>query len=213
VSDHGPVSGRTRVFGVGWAKTGTTTLAECLRILGYRHLQGPRLDLVELLEGDDPEALLAVVEPYESAEDWPWPLLFRELDARFPDSRFVLTTREPASWLRSYRNMVARQQPDPDLDATRRVLYGLPFPDVTDEQLLDRVAQHDHAVRAWFADRPGSLLEVDWATGDGWDELCAFLGEPRPALAFPHANRGEYTSAGRRLVRRGRRSLVRRLGR
>ena len=35
----------SKVFGIGWAKTGTTTLGTCFKLLGYHH-QGQRLDLV-----------------------------------------------------------------------------------------------------------------------------------------------------------------------
>jgi hypothetical protein len=33
------------------------------------------------------------------------------------------------------------------------------------------------------------LLVFDLPRGDGWEELCAFLGHPIPDEPFPHANR------------------------
>ena len=36
----------SKVFGVGWAKTGTTTLGECFKILGFDH-QSQNLELVK----------------------------------------------------------------------------------------------------------------------------------------------------------------------
>lgn len=109
--------------------------------------------------------------------------------------RFVLTLRDPNRWLRSYRSMIERLPPaTPEVIARRRILYGLPFPDVTDTMLLERRARHDAAVREWFRDRPESLLTADWEAGDGWQLLCGFLGEPVPAKPFPHENKG--TPAG-----------------
>lgn len=179
-----------KVFGVGWAKTGTTSLGECFDILGYRHTAG-RLDLVDHLETGDLDPILTEAERFDAFEDWPWLLLFRELDAAFPGSRFVLTTRRPEPWLRSYRGMLARQgEADETLTRRRRVLYGLPFPEVDDAQLLERVARHEREVQAHFADRPDDLLVVDWEQGDGWQQLCGFLGLPVPDAPFPHANRG-----------------------
>lgn len=190
---------KTKVFGIGWAKTGVTTLGRCLRELGYRH-HGQRLDLVDDLGGDsgsgewplaDLSRILAVAAAHDAFTDWPWILLYRRLDEAFPGSRFVLTLRDPDRWLRSYRSMIARLPPaTPELLARRRILYGLPFPDVTDAMLLERRARHDAAVREWFRDRPESLLEVDWEAGDGWQQLCGFLGEPVPAISFPHENKG-----------------------
>lgn len=196
---------KTKVFGIGWAKTGVTTLGRCLRELGYRH-HGQRLDLVDDLASGDPASgdlaaadlsrILAVVAAHDGFTDWPWILLYRQLDEAFPGSKFVLTTRDPTRWLRSYRSMIARLPPaTPELIARRRILYGLPFPDVTDAMLLDRRARHDASVREWFQGRTESLLEVDWEAGDGWEQLCGFLGEPVPAIPFPHENRGRPTAA------------------
>jgi hypothetical protein len=181
---------RSKVFGIGWAKTGVTTLGRCLCELGYRH-HGQRLDLVDDLGSGDLSRILAVAAEHDAFTDWPWILLYRELDRAFPGSRFVLTVRDPDRWLHSYRSMIARlPSATPDLIARRRVLYGLPFPDVTDAMLLERRARHDAAIREWFRDRPASLLTVDWEVGDGWEQLCGFLDTPVPALPFPHENKG-----------------------
>ena len=195
---------RTKVFGIGWAKTGVTKLGRCLRELGYRH-HGQRLDLVDDLGGGDSASgtwpsvdlsrILLVVAAHDAFTDWPWILLYRQLDEAFPGSKFVLTLRDPTRWLRSYRSMIERLPPaTPELIARRRTLYGLPFPDVTDAMLLDRRARHDAAVREWFRDRPESLLTADWEAGDGWERLCGFLGTPVPATPFPHENKGRHVA-------------------
>lgn len=181
-----------KVFGIGWAKTGTTTLGVCLRELGFRH-QSARLDLVDDFAEGNLHRILDVAGAHDSFEDWPWPLVFRELDEAFPAAKFVLTTREPRSWLASYRNMLASQgTASPALTRRRRILYGLPFPNVTDTQLLARVRRHEDEVKAWFRVRPDDLLVVDWASGDGWAALCSFLQRPVPDTPFPHANRASY---------------------
>jgi hypothetical protein len=178
-----------KVFGIGWAKTGTTSLGQCLRLLGYRHTTH-KFELVPNLRDRNLEPIFAVADRFESFEDWPWIVLFRELDARYPGSRFILTTREEQTWLRSYRQHLGRKTVITEEQNERRgILYGLPFPDVTDEQLIGRYRRHHEEVRAHFANRPGDLLEVDWSAGDGWVQLCGFLGHPVPEIPFPHANR------------------------
>lgn len=182
-----------KVFGVGWAKTGTTTLGRCFEILGYDH-QSQRLDLVHDLRDGDLSRIRRQAEQKESFEDWPWIILFRELDEMFPGSKFVLTTREPESWVGSYMNMLRTQDEASDeLHEIRRTLYGLPFPNVTEEQLLDRYSRHNREVKQYFSDRPDDLLVVSWEEGDGWEELCGFLGTEVPDTPFPHANRGRYS--------------------
>jgi hypothetical protein len=193
---------RGKVFGIGWIRTGTTTLGEALRILGFKH-DGQRFDLVDHYASGNLDPLIAEASRYDSQDDWPWLLMYRELDAAFPGSRFVLTTRDPDAWLRSYRNMLETRITSLEPDERRRVLWGLPFPDVSDTDLLERVAHHNRDVRDYFSDRPDDLLVVDWAKGDGWPELCSFLGMEEPALPFPHANPGWYR--GPRWFRRSQR--------
>ncbi len=185
-----------KVFGIGWAKTGTTTLGRCFEILGYDH-QSQRLDLVEDLGRRDLSRIMALAQSKDTFEDWPWILLFREFDDRFPGSRFVLTRRAPEQWIRSYKNMLTNQGGASDeLNEIRRILYGLPFPSVTEEQLLERYRTHNADVEDYFRNRPDDLLVVDWEHGSGWKELCEFLDKPIPNEPFPHANKGAYQKKG-----------------
>lgn len=182
-----------KIFGIGWAKTGTKTLGEALTLLGYNH-QSRRLDLAEDLRNGDLSRILALVRQKDSFEDWPWLLLYQQLDQEFPSSGFILTQRKPERWIRSYRNLLQEaEQSSPHLNEIRRMLYGLPFPDVTEEQLLARYLRHNRDVLDYFKNRPDQLLVIDWEEGDGWQTLCHFLGKPIPSRSFPHANRGNYT--------------------
>ena len=81
-----------------------------------------------------------------------------------------------------------------EMNELRRILYDLPFPHVTERNLIARFQRHNDEVLAYFRDRPECLLVVDWERGHGWKELCRFLECPIPAEPFPHANRGNYGS-------------------
>lgn len=186
-----------KIFGIGWAKTGTTTLGECFRILGFNH-QSQRLDLVRNLGQGDLAPIIGVAKNKDTFEDWPWIILYKELDKFFANSRFILTKRDPQKWIISYQNMLHTQgQVSDELNRIRRVLYGLPFPNVTEEQLIECYVRHNQEVMDYFEDRPQSLLVVNWEKGDGWKELCKFLGRDIPTRAFPHANKGNYAKPGR----------------
>lgn len=176
-----------KVFGIGWAKTGTTTLRVCFETLGYSHYA---YDLS--LVGDVNRAL-KIAEQYETFKDWPWILYYRELDQRFPGSKFILTTRDSESWIKSYRNATTDQGLSPDQLEARRIIYEAPYVGINDEELIARVNRHNADVKAYFAKRPEDLLVVNWAEGDGWSELCAFLGRDVPSVPFPHANKGNYS--------------------
>lgn len=177
-----------KIFGVGWPKTGTTTLRRCFIIMGYTH-QGYSESLFENLD----QAIL-VARRFDAFQDLPWYLYFKELDQVFPGSKFVLTTRNSNRWLKSYRNALVQQTTAQraTLDVIRKKIYGSPFPSGQGAQFIDRYERHNSEVKDYFADRPDDLLIVNWERGDGWERLCAFLGNPVPSRPFPHENKGTY---------------------
>ena len=138
--------------------------------------------------------IMALAEKKETFDDWPWIILYKELDKAFPDSRFVLTKRKSEKWIRSYKNILANQgDASEELNEIRRILYGLPFPEVSESQLVERYEKYNAEVECYFRDRSKDLLIVDWEEGNGWKELCDFLGKDIPNEPFPHANKGKYT--------------------
>lgn len=177
---------RPKVFGIGIAKSGTKTLGRCFRELGYRNCS-IRDDLVPAAVGN-PAGVIAATTEFDSFEDFPWFWFYEPLSARYPDARFVLTRRrDDDTWRRSFHNHM-RTIPTERIELGRqlaeRFLPGVPIDD------LHRV--HNERVRAFFADKPGRLLELCWEETPSWGALCAFLGCPVPGVPFPHENRGDY---------------------
>lgn len=178
----GPPAGK--VFGIGLQRTGTTTLASAMRLLGYRSTHFPA-DL-----WDDPDA--AVLDEYDALFDNPIPLIYKDLDARFPGSKFVLTTRDEEGWLRSCEWLFTEMREEWGFDTSERLramhthAYGTNH---FDEDAFRRAFRaHHEDVRAHFADRPEDLLVLDIAEEDKWAPLCTFLGVDRPSVPFPHQN-------------------------
>ena len=181
-----------KLFGIGAAKTGTTTLGKCFQILGYVH-QGQNLGLVNDIAKCDLSNIIALAKTRQSFEDWPWIILYRELDEAFPGSKFVLTFRETKKWLRSYNNMLRNQgNVSAELNEIRRILYNLPFPQVSEQQLVSWYEEHNSNVMRYFRDRPEDLLALNWEYGHSWVELCGFLDQSIPDAPFPHENRSKY---------------------
>lgn len=182
-----PAAGVRKIFGIGLNKTGTTTLGTCLQILGFRHSSFD-LALLEQAVCGDLEPLFQTVSGFDSFEDWPYPLLYEQLDQRFPGSRFVLTRRaSPERWLESLGSHALRT--DPLIGSRCRTLaYGLPFPQLDPALHLQHYQRHLERVRHYFRDRPADLLEVCWEEEPRWEPLCTFLQCPLPAVPFPHAN-------------------------
>ncbi len=178
------IAGRPKVFGIGLSKTGTTSLAGALTLLGYRTVHYPPLDRL-------PELLADV----DAATDTPVACRFRELDERYPGARFILTVRDRPGWLASARREFAGR---PVTEAWKREvrtrLYGVP--DWQPASFLSGYDRHTAAVREHFAHRPKDLLVLDIFAGDPWPALCGFLRCPVPAVAFPHENAGFVGATG-----------------
>ncbi|WP_260583193.1 sulfotransferase family protein [Sphingopyxis sp. PET50] len=173
-----------KVFGIGFHKTGTTSLASALSVLGYR-VTGPN----DVSEPDIGETYLArtraLSEQFDAFQDNPWPLVYREMDAQWPDAKFILTLRDPASWIASQTGHFAHVS-----TPMREHIYGIGrgAPIGNEDHYVAVMEAHNAAVRDYFSDRPGKLLEMNLLAGDEWEKLCAFLDHPVPAVPFPHSN-------------------------
>ena len=185
--------GTVKIVGVGLNKTGTKTLKFYLRHWGFRH-QSYDLDAFNRFRAGRVAELLASMRAYDSFEDWPWPLLYREIDDYFPDARFILTTRRNADvWYRSLCNMAVRMGPFKDFE---RHIYGHAMPQGHRAEHLRYYCEHNRAVEAHFRDRPGKLLRVCWETGDDASSLAEFLGlqgDIPPPRQVNRSSRSVYT--------------------
>lgn len=178
---------RKKVFGIGFQKTGTTSLGAILDKLGYRtasYNEFRHLASRDTLDWSEVETLaLALAREIDAAKDTPWPLLYRELDAAFPGSRFIHVTRDADAWLAS---AVKDFQDYPN--ALHRLIYGSDGPKGHEMAWLERYERHNEEVAAHFADRPGDYLHIRLEDGVTYEKVCDFLGEPRVGTGAPKAN-------------------------
>lgn len=175
---------RPKVFGIGFHKTGTSSLGDALAILGYRVCEGFGYEDDDIAATAWPRAR-KLAEAHDAFEDNPWPLLYRELDAAFPGSKFILTWRDPENWLRSIVRHFGK-----DETAMRQWIYGAGHPEGNEGIYMKRYLDHNSEVEEYFRARPQDLLKMNLKTEGNWETLCGFLGEPKPAAAFPYSNRG-----------------------
>ncbi len=201
-----------KVFGVGMIKTGTISFSVAMQRLGFGHLQGSYQTANRLLGpylNSDWKAIYALVDKYDSFDDFPFcaPGAVAWLDKKYPDSKFVLTTRDPASWYNSIVKyfrlsettdlLKASQKDDPKLPLGKYfglVNYALKTFGTVDlynnpEQVVKAYCNYNESVIDYFEDRPERLLRVCWMDGDGFPELCKFLNKPLLDAKFPHANK------------------------
>ena len=81
---------KSKIFGIGLSKTGTTSLARALEILGYKTRD--YLGVTRYSSGDLSSIDLDEIETNDAFTDTPVPSFYRELDSRYPGSKFILTS-------------------------------------------------------------------------------------------------------------------------
>lgn len=178
-----------KVFGIGYGRTGTTSVGHALKELGYRHC-GWDHGLVKAYGRGDFSRLRKAIDERDSFEDFPWPHLYEWLDREYPDSLFVLTVRDSTE--RWYQSLCRHIEAGWGTEEGTRINYGLRHrTDILENRdyLCERYERHNADVRDYFRDRPEKLLVACWERGDGWQELCRFVGSPVPASEFPHVNK------------------------
>jgi hypothetical protein len=181
-----------KVFVIGFQKTGTTTMTVALRTLGLS-VAHPSQTVNLALKGKDlPKAeadetvrkiCFDFADRTDAAQDSPIFLLFKELDARYPGSKFIYTERDVDSWIASAVNHFGSGK-----NALHEWMYGVPFPKGNEDIWRKRFLEHRDEVRTYFADRPGDIAYMNLSKGDGWFELVSFLG-PELLPPFPHSNK------------------------
>lgn len=182
-----------KIFCIGFHKTGTTSLAYALEMLGYR-VTGPNGVNDPDIGRNAMKMARKLVRKYDAFQDNPWPVLYQEMDAEYPGSKFILTVRDPESWIRSQTGHF-REKETP----MRKWIYGAGSPVGNEDIYVERYLDHYREVEEYFRDRPDDLLIMDLAARDGWEKLCPFLDKAIPDTVFPHANKaGERKKTGRK---------------
>lgn len=173
-----------KVLGVGLHKTGTTTLGTCLKHFGLNHQAWTREGFGMWID-DRYDELLEIAEHHDSFEDFPWALMYEKFDKQFPGTRFILTRRKDGeTWFRS----VVKHSKWTGPHEVNLHVYGSELPYGLQVEYIAVYENHLKEVRAYFKDRPRDFLEVCWEQGDGWNEICNFLGYDVPEIPFPHSN-------------------------
>lgn len=190
-----------KVFGIGFQKTGTSSLKRALVILGYR-VAGPNWIKDPNIQETVYDKAFALIDEFDAFQDNPWPILYKEIAEKYPTSKFVLTKRPVEDWIVSVTKHFGS-----NITPMRTWIYGVGNPVDNEEKFKDRYVRHNNEVEAYFRDCPERLLMMNITEGDGWNLLCPFLGREMPSKAFPHANKSE-GRAERRRQRRMRRSKL-----
>ena len=222
-----------KIIGAGFGRTGTTSLKAALEHLGFEpsyhmaEVVGVRPGVNDghldawhgfLCRGVVPD-WRRMFDGYLACTDSPTCVFYRELMDAFPDSRVVLTIREPASWYASVtalREMTARlleataqdarmQKFGEFLGAFERRAFG---DSNSREETIKAFSKHNAEVQATV---PSDRLLV-YDIRQGWEPLCAFLECRVPTVDFPNLNDRELLESMPEAVASGDQTLAARWG-
>lgn len=217
-----------KVFCIGLSRTGTTSLCRGLEVLGYKSLHfslplfvhpeiiSPNLSFVPQRKLNlyrrwrrnlELRSVTSILDPqvfdkFDVFGDLPFPQVFKTLDEKFPNSKFIYTYRDEEKWLKSMKWLfhegnilysAGLLQDEMNLKMYQCYQY-----DPT--ALLRSYRDHHKKVLSHFANRPDDILviNIDEERID-FKKLCAFLGKPVPEIPFPTNNPSRKASGRARL--------------
>jgi Sulfotransferase domain len=199
----GPAAARKlKVFGIGLSRTGTTSLTDALKLLGYRSIHFPHdsetmREIIGYLRAPEAELRLTILNEVDALTDTPITTTFRALDRAYAGSKCILTERDESAWLASCERywaevlmpLMATRDKDTVayIEAVNIATYGTHY--FEPGHFSATLRRHRHIVREYFRSRPDDLLVVDLSEGSAWETVCHFLDETVPNVPFPHSNR------------------------
>lgn len=191
-----------RVIGASWGRTGTTSAAASLQLLGF----GPCFQMQDVWSRPELATLWnsrragrfvdwkAELRDFRSCVDWPGCWQWREFAELWPDAHILLTVRDGESWYDSALGSIhewtrpGRDVGPPEIAELLAAIWDRHFGG------WDGFFDRDRAIAAYGAHVddvrrhcPAHRL-VEWTVSDGWEPLCAALDVPIPSAPVPHLN-------------------------
>lgn len=219
------LAGKTysKIFGIGANKTGSTTLEAVLKLYGLtlpnQKEQEARTTFPSFRT--DYEALRSFVSRYDAFQDLPFSEgdTYIALDALFPNSKFILTERDPEKWFDSMCRFhkkifrVENLQSLSEQDVKNKLSYLFPgylhqykrrlltvfsggamktdWSLIYDkEHYISEYLSRNNRIKKYFMDAQDKLLVLDITTLKDTALLCDFLNIPEKfVVEMPHANK------------------------
>lgn len=202
-----------KIFCIGFNKTGTTTLEKVLKLYGLdlpnQFEQEARISLPSL--NGNYTKLLEFVAKYDAFQDLPFSQgeTYVACDALFPNSKFILTVREPELWFNSFVRFYSKIFKVEGCDLLNEELvrekFNYLFPDYMYEvtrKFLTRAEQDGNTLVCWdkifnrdyyiekylnrnkqiieyFSGSTKRLLVIDLSAEVDTGKICDFLDIPR----------------------------------
>ena len=181
-----------KIFQVGFNKCATRTISHFLKLNGLQVADWMRGELAisirnAVRDGAKPLAEWPEVNVFSDMERVNAVDLiegyryFRELDAAYPQAKFILNTRHMESWIKSRH----KHGDGAYTDAYRRFLGLADINEVFDRWRHDWLAHHLAVLEYFSGDRRSRLLILNIDAPD-FAEMERFIGMPLDTSKWPH---------------------------
>jgi hypothetical protein len=204
-----------KVIGTGMGRTGTHSLKLALEELGFSkcyHMEDLLNRPADIIYWEDAYAGKSInwdelFSGYQAAVDIPTFMFYKELLLKYPEAKFIHTTRDPESWYKSFGDTIIKSS-KPSIGQILAMSVRLPFSSKLRGQL--RVFKFTgvfmkHFLPAGYTDKEKTIAAFkEWNrqvleyipkekmlvfnAKEGWEPLCRFLNVPVPQKPYPHSN-------------------------
>ena len=205
-----------KVIGAGFGRTGTKSLQIALELLNLgkcyhmealfrnpndvKHWQ----NAYEEKETD----WKTLFKDYSSAVDFPSSMYYKELADCFPDSKIILTVRDPEKWYQSASSTIYSFDPGPKMKL--KMLFKMIYSSkarnlfkviqLNEKSIWKKFFEGNFEDKAYAIQKFNDHIEqvknnipkdrlLIFHPREGWEPLCEFLGVDVPAEPFPNTNK------------------------
>ena len=199
-----------KVIGAGFGRTGTRSLKTALELLGF----GRCYHMVEVMKTPSHLRCWADImrggkadwetlfRGYQSTMDWPVAAYYKDLVTVYPESKVLLTVRDPESWHRSVMSTIYQAGRGFFHRFTRIIPSVHHFLDAMEKAIWQGVFHNRLHDKAYAVEIFKNHIEevkrivprerlLIFEARQGWDPLCSFLNVPVPVnKPYPHKNKG-----------------------
>lgn len=165
----------SKIFCIGFMKTGTTSLGKSLGMLGFKNGSFNKKVWRKYYFNHEIVEILRYTAKFDSLDDLPWLKedMIPILDKVFPNSKFIYLERDEKSWQHSMYNWTFKKTGK--------------YPDM--EIKLKEYRDHKKFVLDYFRGREDDFLILDIKDPIGFRKLADFLGKKSIQDHFPHFNK------------------------
>ena len=158
-----------KIIVLGFHKTGTTTIEKVLKDYNFKVYGGEKkiLRLDEKKDVDD--RIKQILNNYDAVQDMPWPLYYKELYDLYPNAKYILTYRDPDSWIKSVIKYFASIK-----IPVHKKIYGVPCAEGYEDIYLAYYKKLNNEIITFFKNK-SNFLFMEMNKNFNYETLNDFL--------------------------------------